>query len=138
MALNKTSRLQVLCKGQPNKYTMSLRKLCPTCNSHPVAVNYHDKEGRIHYRKLCTSCIHKGRKAKLPAPAWFKSGYRKKEKCERCGFKAKHPEQLGVFYVDGNLRNNTATNLRTICLNCQIDVYKSKLPWQAADLVPDF
>ena len=117
---------------------MSNRKLCPSCNAHPVAVNY-IKEGRTHYRSLCTGCIHKGRKVKPPAPGWFKSGYRKKDKCERCGFKAKHPEdQLRVFYLDGNLRNNTSTNLKTVCLNCQVDVYKSKLPWQAAELVPDF
>lgn len=137
--LYKRCRLQVLCKGQGYKYPMPTRKLCPTCNAHPVAVNYHDREGRVHYRTMCSSCIHKGRKVKPAAPAWFKSGYRKKDKCERCGFKAKHPEdQLRVFYLDGNLRNNTSTNLKTICLNCQVEVYKSKLPWQAADLVPDF
>lgn len=120
------------------KYTMNNRKLCPTCSTRPVAVNY-IKEGLVHYRSMCTSCIHKGRKIKPAPPSWFKTGYRKKPHCEKCGFKAKHPEdQLRVFYLDGNLRNNTWTNLKTICLNCQQEVYKSRLPWKAADLVPDF
>jgi hypothetical protein len=130
--------LQVLCKGQLDKYIMSIRKLCPTCNNHPVAVNY-IKEGNTHYRSMCSSCIHKGRKVKPAAPAWFKGGYRKKLQCEKCNFKAKYPaEQLRVFHLDGNLRNNGSANLRTICLNCQQEVFKSRLPWQAADIVPDF
>jgi len=121
-----------------NKYTMSNRKLCPTCNNNPVAVNY-IKEGRTHYRSMCSSCIHKGRKVKPAPPAWFKGGYRKKPHCEKCGFKAKYPEdQLRVFHLDGNLRNHAWTNLRTICLNCQQEVFKSRLPWKPADLVPDF
>lgn len=118
---------------------MSNRKLCPICNLHPVAVNYIDKNNKKHYRSMCTGCIHKGRKIKPTPPLWYKQGYRKKEKCEKCGFKAKYPEaQLGVFYLDGDLRNNTWTNLRTICLNCQQEIYKSRLPWRPADLVPDF
>lgn len=118
---------------------MTERKLCLTCNSRPVAVNYRDRKGQTHYRSLCTSCIHKGRRPKPIPPMWYKQGYRKKDKCEKCGFKAKYIEdQLRVFYLDGDLRNNTWTNLRTICLNCQQEVYKSKLPWKPADLVPDF
>jgi len=97
---------------------MEARKMCP-CGANPVAVNY-IKQGRTHYRTLCTPCIHKGRKSKPPAPSWFRSGYRKKPHCEKCGFKAKYPEdQLRVFYLDGNLKNNTNVNLKTICLNCQ-------------------
>lgn len=117
---------------------MKYRTLCPICTTNPVAVNY-IKNGHTHYRRMCTPCIHKGKKIKTPAPSWFKSGYRKKPQCEKCGFKAKYVEdQLRVFYLDGDLRNNTWTNLRTICLNCQQEVFKSRLPWRAADLVPDF
>jgi len=77
---------------------MEARKMCP-CGANPVAVNY-IKQGRTHYRTLCTPCIHKGRKSKPPAPSWFRSGYRKKPHCEKCGFKAKYPEdQLRVFYL---------------------------------------
>ena len=42
------------------------------------------------------------------------------------------------FYVDGNLKNNNWLNLKTICLNCAQEVYRSKLPWKPAPIVPDF
>jgi len=92
------------------------RKLCPTCTTNPVAINYR-KDSQLHYRSQCLSCIRKGRKIKPAAPGWFKSGYRKKDRCEKCNFKSRYPEdQLRVFYVDGNLRNNNWANLKTICL----------------------
>jgi len=117
--------------------TMS-RPLCAVCLHTPAAVNYHS-EGKIHYRKLCDQCIRKGKKVKPSAPAWFKNGYRKKERCEKCGFKAKYPEdQLRVFHLDGNLKNNSTSNLKTICLNCQQEVVKGKLSWAPANVVPDF
>jgi hypothetical protein len=114
-----------------------LRNLCPTCNQRPVAVNY-IREGVTHYRRMCDVCARLGKKIKPKPPAWFVSGYRKKPQCERCSFKFKHPEQSGVFYTDGNLKNNNWINLKTICLNCQQEVYKSRLPWKQGPLVPDF
>lgn len=115
------------------------RDLCVKCLKALQAVNYIDPDGRTHYRTMCTSCIHKNKKTKQAAPAWFKIGYRKKPTCEKCGFKAKYPEdQLRVFYLDGNLRNNSWPNLKTICLNCQQEIIKSRLSWKPADIVPDF
>jgi hypothetical protein len=120
------------------KYCMENRLLCPVCNSRPVAINY-IKEGVSHYRSRCDICIRKGKKIKPAAPAWFKLGYRKKAQCEKCGFKAKLPEQqLNVFHVDGNLKNNDRNNLKTVCLNCTAEIYKSKLPWKSSPVVPDF
>lgn len=117
---------------------MENRPLCPTCSERPVAINY-IKEDVAHYRSMCDQCIRKGRKIKQAAPAWFKLGYRKKPQCERCGFKAKFVEsQLNVFHVDGNLKNNDRANLKTICLNCTQEVYKSRLPWKSSPIVPDF
>jgi hypothetical protein len=113
------------------------RKLCPVCNANPVAVNY-VKDGITHYRNSCTSCIRKGRKLKPTPPAWARSGYKKKSNCEKCNFKFKFPEQSVVFNVDGNLKNNNWANLKTICLNCQQEIYKSKLGWKANPIVPDF
>jgi hypothetical protein len=56
-----------------------------------------------------------------------------------CNFKAELVEkQLSVFHIDGNKRNTDRSNLKTICLNCQQVVYRSRLPWRPADLVPDF
>ena len=71
-------------------------------------------------------------------PGWARSGYTKKDKCERCNFKFKFLTQSRVFYLDGNLNNNDWTNLKTLCLNCQEEVFKSKLPWKPSPLVADF
>lgn len=115
------------------------RKICPVCTKHPVAVNYKDKNGIVHYRRLCTSCIHSKKKLKPPVPLWYKAGYRKKPSCEKCGFKAKYPEdQLRVFHLDGDICNSNRSNLKTICLNCQQEIFKSRLPWKPAGIVPDF
>jgi hypothetical protein len=116
---------------------MLKRDLCPVCRNNPVAINY-IRDGVTHYRNSCTSCIRKKKKLKPEAPAWFKGGYKKKPQCERCGFKMKHAEQSNVFYVDGNLKNNNWLNLKTVCLNCQQEVYKSRLSWKAGPIVPDF
>jgi hypothetical protein len=112
------------------------RPLC-SCRERPVGINCYIEE-RVYYRKLCDQCLRKGRRLKPQAPSWARSGYTKKEKCERCNFKFKLLGQSRVFYVDGNLNNNDWTNLRTVCLNCQEEVAKSKLSWRPSPLVPDF
>ena len=116
---------------------MSERKICPTCNQRPVAVNCH-RGDKIYYRKVCDFCSRAGKKDKK-IPAWVKSGYKKKLSCEKCGFKFKFPtEQSAVFYLDGNLKNNNHFNLKTVCLNCVQEVHKSRLPWKPGPLIPDF
>ncbi len=112
-----------------------MRNLCPTCSNRPVAINY-VKNGVPHYRKQCDACLRKGKKIKAKSPAWALSGYKKKANCEKCGFVAKHTDQLQVFHVDGKLKNTAWPNLRTICANCAIEVYKSKLPWRPG-ITPD-
>lgn len=116
---------------------MIKRDLCPICNENLVAINY-IKDDVTHYRNSCSSCIRKGRKQKPVPPAWAKSGYKKKEKCEKCGFKAKSLKQLFVWHVDGSLKNCAWENLRTICANCQIEIASARLPWKPAPIVPDF
>ena len=116
---------------------MSERKLCPLCNLNPVAINYR-RNGITHYRNICSVCSRKGRKLKHQPTAWYKAGYRKKPQCERCGFRAELTEQLLVYHIDGNLKNNDRSNLKTVCLNCRPVVSKSRLPWKPADLVQDF
>lgn len=114
------------------------RPLCRACNQNPVAVNYH-RQGKIYYRKLCDGCQRRGRKIKPTPPSWFKAGYRKKDRCDMCNWRARYPErQMTVFHVDGNLRNNSDLNLRTICLNCRVEIAMSKLPWREAEIKPDF
>lgn len=113
----------------------SVRKICPGCHQKPVAVNKHNHDnGKIYYRKLCDTCIRQGRKSPLQLQGWIKSGYRKKPTCERCGYKLKHTEQSAVFHIDGDLRNCDHNNLRTVCLNCRVELQYSKLHWKESDI----
>ena len=116
---------------------MLKRDLCPICSTNPVAVNY-VRKGVTHYRNSCAGCIRKGRKLKPQRPGWLLSGYKKKERCEMCNFKAKTAKQLFVYHVDGNLKNTNSFNLKTICANCQIELIGSNLPWKASPITPDF
>ena len=116
---------------------MDSRKLCPRCQQRPVAINYR-RGDVVHYRSICDVCNRAKSKLRFRPPSWLKTGYEKKPQCERCGFRAKIPEQLIVFYADGNLKNNAWVNLKTICLNCQQEIFKSKLSWKPEPLVPDF
>ena len=111
-----------------------MRKTCKKCNQRPVAVNYH-KEGRTYYRSICDHCARDLGEHK---PLWMRAGYKKKDQCDKCGTKSKHPEIFNVFYVDGNLNNNHPSNLKTICANCQRVLYKEGGRWRQGDLIPDF
>lgn len=112
------------------------RPLCISCHGNYAAINYKSGE-KIRYRKLCASCIRKGKRGK-EIPAWVRSGYKKKTTCEKCNFKAKSIAQIFVFYIDGNLKNNNWTNLRSICANCRIEVQTSKTTWRESTLVADY
>lgn len=114
------------------------RPICPLCNQNEVAINYRSNE-QVRYRKICGACDRKGKVLRPVPPAWFKAGYRKKAVCEKCGYKAKYPDkQMAVFHVDGNLRNTSSLNLKSVCLNCRVELAHSKLPWKEAPLTPDF
>ncbi len=123
-----------LLVGFAYKYTM--RPLCLACNQRPRAIAYH-KEDKIQYRKLCEHCIKRGKKLPVAVPRWQTTGYRKKNVCDRCGFKSRFAAQLLVYHVDGNLNNNSTRNLKTVCLNCTVDIKRSDLPWRPGDLEPD-
>ena len=87
---------------------------------------------------MCSRCNAKNRKLPAPETRWSTSGYKKKELCDRCGFRARWSAQLLVCHIDGNLNNSNLKNLKTICQNCVIDVAKADLPWRPGDLSPDF
>lgn len=116
---------------------MNHRPLCQSCSRNPAAINY-IKDGVTHFRTRCGGCNRKNKGLSPQKPSWMNGGYKKKPHCEKCGFKAKYKEQLSVYYVDGNLKNNTLLNLRTVCANCQITVTKEGLGWSQGDLCPDF
>ncbi len=112
------------------------RPLCNLCRGYPAAVNY--KSGaKTYYRKICAGCARKGKRVK-EMPGWTKTGYKKKLTCERCSFVAKTPQQIFVYYIDGNLKNNTWTNLRCVCANCRIELNSAKTTWRESPLVADY
>jgi len=114
------------------------RPLCITCQQRPVAINRYYKE-HVYYRRQCDQCLRIGRRLKPQIPHWAKSGYRKKDRCDLCNWKVKYPDkQTTVYHVDGNLRNNSPFNLRTVCLNCRVELLYSKVNWKETDIKPDF
>lgn len=115
----------------------NMRPICNNCQQRPVAINKYIGK-KIYYRKLCDTCCRSTKKLK-PVPAWYKAGYRKKQICERCGFKAKFlDKQISVYHIDGNLRNTSTLNLKSVCLNCRIELAQSKLSWREHPIIPDF
>ena len=112
------------------------RPFCSACNQRLCAVNYYHKD-ITHYRTRCDLCIKKKRRIKPPVPRWQAAGYTKKTTCDRCGFKSKYAAQLLVYHIDGNLHNTNINNLKTVCLNCTIEIKRADLPWTPGDLLPD-
>jgi len=74
---------------------------------------------------------------KAQVPRWQLEGYRKKKNCDRCGFVSKSGAQILVYHIDGNLKNANLANLRSICLNCTVEIVRLDLPWKVGDLVQD-
>lgn len=112
------------------------RPLCAACNGNPAAINYRSGD-KIRYRKVCASCARKGKRGK-EIPAWVRAGYKKKLMCERCNFKVKLASQIFVFHLDGNLKNNDWTNLRSVCANCRIELNNTKTTWRESPLIADY
>ncbi len=115
----------------------NLRPLCTECKAKPRAYAYR-KGNKIYWRRLCDTCIRKKHKLKVGGvTALERSGYKKRPKCELCGFKAQNLIQLDVLFVDGNLRNTVHTNLKTVCANCQRLSSVRRLGWHVGDLIAD-
>ena len=113
------------------------RPICKACNKNYSAINY-IRNGITHYRSICDDCGKKKPKSKPKQHAWEKAGYKKKHYCDICGFKSIYPTQMIVFYIDGDLKNNKFTNLRTICLNCVEVVKRKEITWKRGDLQVDY
>jgi hypothetical protein len=113
-----------------------IRPICTLCNKNYCAINY-KRAGVTHYRSMCDQCGSK-KVRKIKTPIWEKSGYKKKPACDSCGFKSLYPTQMMVFHIDGNLKNISLLNLRTICLNCVEVVKRKELTWKRGDLQIDY
>ena len=116
--------------------TVMTRPLCVSCRGNFAAVNYKLND-KTYYRKICASCARKGKRVK-EMPGWTKSGYKKKLSCDRCGFKSCTPQQIFVYYLDGNLKNNNWINLRSVCANCRIELNHTKTTWRESSLTADY
>ena len=112
-----------------------VRPLCSKCKLRPSAFNY-KRKGKIYYRSKCDQCIKEslGMKTGFKS-SWEKAGYRKKSICEKCGFKSKHPAQMDVYHIDGNLKNASWNNLKTICANCGRIKAVEEIGWKQGSLI---
>ena len=113
------------------------RPLCKQCKIKVRAMGYR-RVKIVYWRSLCDTCIRKKKKLRVGGITPLqRSGYKKKNRCEVCAFKAQEPLQLDVFFVDGNLRNTNNVNLKTVCANCQRLTSVRRLGWKIGDLVAD-
>lgn len=113
------------------------RPLCKICQDRPRAYAY-KKDNKIYWRSLCDHCIRKKKKLKVGGRVrWQYSGYKKKPRCELCGFKAVVSHQLDVYHVNGNKNDCNPYNLKTICANCQRLKSTQDLGWSIGDLEVD-
>ena len=110
-----------------------MRKLCQSCQTRPVAINYY-KDGRPFYRSRCDHCCRGYQDSR---PLWALAGYKKKSACDKCGFKSSAVEVFNVFHVDGDLNNCRFSNLKTVCANCQRLLHREGVRWRQGDLTPD-
>jgi len=94
------------------------RKLCELCNISLVKPNGKSKHGFQKWHKYCASCA-KGKYSKN-----YEFLQSKKNKCDKCGFKAEDKCQLSLIYKDGNKKNKDKSNLKTFCANCSKLHYK--------------
>lgn len=111
----------------------TLRPICKACNKNYCAINY-KKLDITHFRSICDECGRKKKKLKPRINNWENSGYKKKIICDLCGFRSLYPTQITVFHIDGNLKNITLSNLRSVCLNCIEVIKKTQVNWKRGDL----
>ena len=113
-----------------------MRPICQVCQRNQAAINgYHN--GKIYYRSRCGACIRRHKRLPRTFTRWERSGYEKKSYCDCCGFRAKYAAQLMVYHVNGDLNDCDARNLKTVCLNCSIELVRSDSIWRRGDLEED-
>jgi hypothetical protein len=107
---------------------MSDRKLCKICNYNLRAINYKTPD-KIYYMTMCDPCMRVQKKGQTPR--WVREGYKKRVKCEACGFVPKYQEQLTVL--------DYSNTFKTLCLNCEgAAKVTNRIEIKRGDLEPDF
>ena len=91
---------------QPN------RPFCKNCKTSLAKPNGKSIYGFQKWHKYCSECAKAMYNPNL--------GYliEKKTNCEECGFIAKDKCQLDIIYIDGDKKNKSKNNIKTICANC--------------------
>ena len=102
--------------------------ICAVCG--PVRIRhggYAKKSGQIVWRCIKTANRRPGRGGKASRQRYMSKRRSSKERrrlafkkdtCERCGFKAVHPNQIDIHHVDGDRTNDTPENWQSLCANC--------------------
>ena len=116
---------------------MTNRPVCNRCNKNFCSINYIRKE-KTYYRSMCSECGKLTPRKKPKVFYWQKSGYKKKNVCDLCGFKSLYHTQMLVYHIDGDLTNIALNNLKTICLCCVEVVKKKEVNWRRGDLQVDY
>lgn len=91
---------------QPN------RPFCMNCKTSLAKPNGKSVAGFQKWHKYCVDC------SKAVYNPNFGYLVEKKKYCEQCKFVAKDTCQLDVIYIDGNKKNKTKSNIKTLCANC--------------------
>jgi hypothetical protein len=96
------------------------RPLCENCKTSLAKSNGVSKHGFKKWHKYCSTC------AKAAYNEKFGFLLNKKSHCESCDFVAEDTCQLDIVYRDGNSKNKSESNMKTLCANCN-RLYRKKL-----------
>lgn len=112
---------------------ISEEKICPVCGKHfkrkrfgKRLEDYTRFQSRIYCSKSCSA--HRRKEDPQRSRGVFHRLAREhlKECCDICG----STEHLQIHHLDRNIKNNSPSNLRTLCQSCHM-----KLHWQLRRLL---
>lgn len=105
-------------KPDPEKYCGYCRKLMTRKRYNGVLESMNAFLRRKYCDRVCMAKSQEKKNANLSAIRKRAAKYRG-EKCENCGT----IKNLGVHHRDRNPKNNTATNIQTLCSSCHTKIH---------------
>lgn len=112
--INKQSK-QILNHKGTGKSTYDLR--CPKCLYEYKQKHQYVKKVRKESNGTREAYGPRKNKAGIQNHLWRVKNV-KKTYCESCGFIAKDPCQLDMDHINGNHKDNSLSNIQTLCANC--------------------